>query len=121
MATPVASEDQIHGETFAASLPDKFLDCRELGHNWRRWTCEWNKETKSYDRALRCVVCKSVRNLVCDDSGDVVKSSYDYKPGYLAVNVIKGTTSRSVFRLEGITRDMTRAGHAQESHLRQVS
>lgn len=116
--------DEIHGETFAAGLPDKYLDCRELNHSWQRWTIEWDGEAKAYVRQLRCRVCKSVRKMLVGDDGDVVKTGYDYAKGYLATNVVKGTLSRSVFRLEGITREMTKKGYEMDekpTHLRQVS
>jgi hypothetical protein len=112
----VASDDVLSVEQFAESLPDKYLNCRELGHTWRHWTVEYDGSSRSYLRQLRCAGCKTVRKQLLDASADVIKNSYDYSAGYLANRVEKGVSlHRSAFRLEAIVRTMNKQGERQAS------
>lgn len=108
-ATPQAPED------FAHSLSMRALHCRELGHTWRAWTVDYDKKARCYDRSLRCSSCQSVRHELLDTQGTVLRSSYTYAKGYLATNVEAGTLSRSVFRMESITRFLDREGTRLEA------
>lgn len=92
-------------ESFASSLSTKALHCRELGHEWRDFTVSYDAKSKSYDRALSCRNCRTIRRQVLDRSGHVVTNSYKYPPGYLATTVEdRASLSRDVFRVEAITR-----------------
>lgn len=104
--TPVDTSDGIvSGEEFARNLNVRQLDCRELGHKWKPWTVQWDRQAKAYDRQLRCTSCKTIRKQVLDSSGHVLRNSYEYPDGYLAgKNVEVGALSRDVFRLEAIVR-----------------
>jgi hypothetical protein len=90
-------------ETFAATLSQRQLHCRELGHNWKPLTVSWDRKARAYDRQLRCSMCRTIRRQVLDSSGHVLRNGYAYPDGYLATGVQKGIT-RDVFRLEAITR-----------------
>jgi len=96
-------------EEFAENLPDRYLNCRELGHVWKSWTVEFDESSHSYLRQLRCSGCKSLRKQLLDRHAGVIKNSYDYSPGYLAKNVEKGVSlHRSAFRLEAIVRTLSK-------------
>src|SRR5262245_5266885 len=67
---------------FASQLPENFLLCREMGHNWRPWAAQWNPDEQCFDRTLRCTRCKCKRNQSLSNSGAVVASNYEYPDGY---------------------------------------
>jgi hypothetical protein len=95
-------------EDFASSLTTRQLHCRELGHEWRDDRVSYDPKSKSYDRALMCRNCRTIRRQVLDRRGHVVTNSYKYPPGYLATQVEdRASLSRDVFRVEAITRWLT--------------
>lgn len=104
MVATSKEDQQQTPEDFAHGLSARALHCRELGHTWRAWTVTYDRKARCYDRALRCSSCQSVRHELLDGSGAVLRSGYTYAKGYLATNVQAGTLSRSVFRMESITR-----------------
>lgn len=96
-------------ETFAATLPTSYLACRELGHTWRPWRAQWSGEARAYERELRCPRCKTTRRQLINDAGHVLANSYRYSDGYQAKNVESAVRiSRDVFRLESLTRYLTK-------------
>lgn len=93
-------------ETFAHSLSDKQLACRELGHVWVQWAVEVVREGRrvgGYLRTFKCRQCRSERHQIIDSSGHAVRNGYRYADGYLASNVQSGF-SRDTFRLESVNR-----------------
>ena len=91
--------------SFAQSLTDKQLHCRELGHEWRHHTAAWDQDTRTFDRSLRCRSCGTVRRQVLNSHGHVLRNGYQYTEGYLATKVLnRDGLSRDVFRLEALTR-----------------
>ena len=108
--------DVLSVEQFAESLPDKYLNCRELGHVWRHWTVEFDNASKSYHRQLRCSGCRTIRKQLLDSHAGVIKNSYDYSSGYLATKVEKGVSlHRSAFRLEAIVRTLNKQSDREAS------
>jgi hypothetical protein len=104
------SGETITVETFAHTLSDKQLACRELGHVWRPWAVEVVREGRSlggYVRIFKCNQCRTERRQVLDTSGHVVQNGYNYATGYLADHVERGF-SRDTFRLEAVTRWLDR-------------
>lgn len=90
---------------FAQGLSDKQLHCRELGHEWRHHTAEYDRKARVYDRALRCRNCGTVRRQVLDQRGHVLRNGYTYPEGYLTTKVQnREGLSRDVFRLEALSR-----------------
>lgn len=104
MARPKREDAAIDPATFVGDLSDKWLQCRELGHQWRPLTVSFDKRGGAYDRRLRCPSCRTVRVQVLTGSGHVVSNRYDYPEGYLAKGVQPGTLNRDDFRLEAVTR-----------------
>jgi hypothetical protein len=100
MATAEREQDP---EVFAQHLSDRFLHCRELGHNWRPWTAEYDRKSRTYSRVLKCSGCRTERHQALDSTGTVVGNHYTYSDGYLAKNVQRGVR-RDVFRLEAVLR-----------------
>lgn len=97
--------DDVSVETFAASLPSRYLDCRELGHLWKPWRAQWDAAAHAYDRELRCSRCKTLRHQLINEHGHVLSNNYKYSDGYQAKHVRDAIrASRDVFRLESLTR-----------------
>jgi hypothetical protein len=95
--------------SFAQSLSDKALHCRELGHVWRDHTVTWDTKARVFDRALRCQSCGSIRRQVLDRRGHVIRNGYTYAEGYLATKVMnREGLGRDTFRLEALTRWLER-------------
>lgn len=101
-----ATEPEVRdAPSFASSLTDKQLHCRELGHEWRDHTVTWDQSARVFDRALRCRNCGTLRRQVLDRAGHVIRNGYTYADGYLASKVMnREGLSRDVFRLEALTR-----------------
>lgn len=91
-------------EGFAATLPDKVLHCRELGHVWRPSTVSFDATARAYDRRLRCTSCRTERIQLLDSRGHVLRNSYKYPDGYLAKDVERVGQSRDVYRVEAVQR-----------------
>jgi hypothetical protein len=107
---PDDDSEPIPVDTFAARLSDKWLRCRELGHQWRPLVASWEPESRTFHRALRCPSCHTERRQILGARGSVVSNSYVYPRGYLATNV-EGAVSgrRDVFRLESVVRTLDEA------------
>ena len=102
---PDDPSEPIPVDTFAARMTDKWLRCRELGHQWRPLVATWEPESRTFHRSLRCPSCHTERRQVLNAHGGVVSNGYVYPNGYLATNVEGGVT-RDVFRLEAVIRTM---------------
>lgn len=99
---------------FAASLPEKFLLCRELQHNWLPFGTPAMFRDGGYQRVLRCNRCKTERHMELDAFGMVIRSYYEHPEGYLAEGLgrIVGE-SRGVLRLASLTRLIEKGGEAK--------
>jgi hypothetical protein len=104
MDDQAARGDTRTAEQFAATLPDKVLHCRELGHVWRPSTVTFDELARAYDRRLRCTSCRTERIQVLDSRGHVIQNSYKYPDGYLAKDVDRVGQSRDVYRVEAVVR-----------------
>ena len=92
-------------ERFAQTLSDKFLACRELGHNWMPRTAAL--KDNYYDRVLRCSRCRTERHQTVSRSGEVLSSNYNYREGYQAKGLGRVVgDGRSALRLESIIRTL---------------
>ena len=92
-------------EAFAAELPEKFLHCREMNHNWRPFQVGRHKDG-GYARVLRCVRCRTRKTQHLDMMGMIVGTAkYEHPDGYLHVGMgrIVGE-GRGLLRLESIKR-----------------
>ena len=104
---PDEPTEPIPVDRFAARLTDKFLRCRELGHQWRPLVATWDAESRSFARSLRCPSCHTERRQVLNAHGGIVSNGYVYPDGYLAVHVEgMGHGNRDAFRLEAVIRTM---------------
>lgn len=97
-------------EQFAHGLSMNYLQCRELGHNWRPHTARWVQDQGCYERVLRCVRCQTLRIQLLDQYGAIISSSYKHAEGYLhkGMGRIVGE-SRDIVRLESLTRFLSSA------------
>ena len=95
---------------FASGLPERFLHCREMNHNWKPFTVGRHKDG-GYERVLRCVRCKTEKTQHLDQYGMILGSAkYDHPDGYLheGFGRIVGE-GRGLLRLESIKRITERA------------
>lgn len=102
---PVKYAETGEVEEFAAELPETFLHCREMNHNWRPHKVG-RHEDGGYARVLRCVRCKTTKTQHLDLVGMIVGSSkYEHPEGYLhkGMGRIVGE-GRGKLRLESIKR-----------------
>jgi len=76
------------------------LQCRDFGHSWRPWSARWVESEKSYEQALRCQRCTSIRYRYLSARGSIIRSSYDYADGYVM--------PPGMGRLDGADRDHIR-------------
>lgn len=92
---------------FAGRLPERFLLCREIGHNWRPATADVSDDGH-YVRVLRCTRCSALRHQHIDRRGVIVSTRYELPEGYQrepGAGRLVGA-ARGVLRLESITRIM---------------
>lgn len=89
---------------FAHGLPERFLYCREMGHNWRPFSAGRHKDG-GFERVLRCTRCKTKRFQGIDSRGLILASRYEHPDGYLTEGLgrIVGE-GRGALRLESIKR-----------------
>lgn len=99
--TSFATVDEV--ATFATHLPENYLLCREMGHNWRPYAASW--EGDHYERVIRCSRCKTERVQALSSTGSVLSSHYVYVDGYQhqGLGRISGT-GRDRLRLESMIR-----------------
>jgi hypothetical protein len=67
--------------SYASDLPAKWLQCRELGHNWGPHKANTNDDG-GFDRVLSCRRCTAKRHQVLDSYGRIVSNHYEYPEGY---------------------------------------
>jgi hypothetical protein len=92
-------------EEFAATLPEKFLHCREMSHNWRPYDVGRHKDG-GFERTLRCSRCRTRKVQHLDERGMYVGGTkYIHPDGYLheGMGRIVGE-GRGILRLESIRR-----------------
>jgi hypothetical protein len=91
-------------QSFAESLPEKFLYCREMGHNWRPFSAGRFRDG-GFERILRCTRCRTRRVQGISARGLVLSNRYEHPDGYLVQGIghIVGE-GRGVLRLESIKR-----------------
>lgn len=89
---------------FAEQLPERFLWCREMGHNWRPFSASRYRDG-GFLRILRCSRCKTERHQEISNRGAVTASKYVHPAGYLhkGMGRIVGE-GRGILRLESIKR-----------------
>lgn len=99
----VARVDEV--AAFAANLPEEFLQCREMGHNWRPHSAKWVPQYHVYERSMRCSRCATERHQVLSDVGHVLSGGYHYPEGYAHKGFGRITgDGRDRLRLESIFR-----------------
>jgi hypothetical protein len=91
---------------WSESLPDRFIQCRDMGHTWRPFQASWDAEERCYRRVLKCSRCRTERVQLIGASGLILSGHYDYPDGYTAPAGTGRMDSdgRSALRLESVLR-----------------
>lgn len=97
-------------EDFAKDLPDEYLLCRSLGHNWPpggrvgRIRLEGTRKM-GWVQELVCKRCGTARRMELDDRGMILSSGYTHPKGYLLEGLgrIVGD-GRGALRLQSLKR-----------------
>jgi len=102
MATPKPRALRILGDSpelasWAESLPDAFLDCRNFGHAWYSADVRFDSEQRLYLTLLRCRRCTADRTRRTNEFGGIEGNAYSLPDGYLAPSGM-GTVDRSAIR-----------------------
>ena len=89
---------------FVEELPDTFLQCREMGHNWRPFTASRYRDG-GFLRVLRCSRCYCKKEQDLSSTGMILSTQYKHPEGYLihGVGQLVGE-ERGTLRLESVTR-----------------
>lgn len=99
-------EAERHGEVaeWAKDLPETFLYCREMGHNWLPYSAGRYKDG-GFERTLRCSRCRTRKTQQITSRGLLMGTRYDHPDGYLThgLGAIVGE-ERGLLRLESMTR-----------------
>lgn len=90
-----------------ADLPDQFLPCREISHQWVPLSASWDDEARIYLRSLRCRICHTRKHQRLLPDGHIASSKMEYPDGYL----VKGqgrmrTWQRDELRLRLVNRQI---------------
>lgn len=95
---------------WAKGLPERYLHCREMNHNWRPFQVGRHKDG-GYERTLRCVRCRTRKVQHLDTHGMLIGGTrYEYPQGYTAdLGRIVGE-GRGALRIESILRIAGDAG-----------
>lgn len=106
--------DTNEARSFAETLPDKFLGCRNDQHSWKAWSVRWMAEGRLYERILRCTRCRSKKKTLVDETGMLVSKGYQYAEGYVAdIGRIAGG-AKDALRLVTLQRELTKVGYHGE-------
>jgi hypothetical protein len=94
-------------EALAAEMDPWFLECRELGHNWRNWTAR-RTDDGTYDRGLKCARCGSVRWQEISIRGVVLRERREYPDGYLSPRGFGRISAdgKDALRVESLRREL---------------
>jgi hypothetical protein len=88
-------------------MSESHLHCRDYGHSWRPYAARHVPSERVYEQTLRCSRCRTLRERLLDERGNVVSSHYNYAEHYL----VKGMgrldgEERGLIRLASVTADL---------------
>lgn len=102
VAAPSVAENPLD---FINDLDDDHLQCRELGHLWRKHPLTRDRIV-GYVRRLACINCRTVRVDHIGHTGVLLDRYYEWPDGYRApTGAAKWGLSRMDFRREAIRRE----------------
>lgn len=92
--------------SWAADLPDSYLQCRDFGHTWRPFRASYDAAENGYRRIMRCGRCKAQRSQLLGLDGSIRSGAYDYADGYTkpAGTGVLDQGGRGTLRLESTLR-----------------
>lgn len=92
---------------FAEELPERFLQCRDLMHNWLPFDIGRHPQG-GYERTLRCARCKTRKVQHVTTDGLVLGGRYEHPDGYLREGLGRMTgDARGMLRVVSMQRSFT--------------
>jgi hypothetical protein len=70
-------------DVIIANMSKSFMECRDWGHSWRAYTVGVDRRNNIFEQTLRCSRCYTHRLRTISGSGNLIKTRYQYKDGYL--------------------------------------
>lgn len=80
MATP---KPELNVSTVLSNMKTEHVQCRDFGHTWRPYGAQWLPAERCYEERLRCSRCRTVRNRLISQRGELLRSHYEYADNYL--------------------------------------
>ncbi|MFH9606800.1 hypothetical protein [Streptomyces sp. NPDC017448] len=102
---------------FAATLPTKYVVCRDGGHNFAPHDA-YELEGGGYERVRKCRSCGTLKTQELTNDFVILRTSYAYPPGYTAeagTGRIDGE-GRCVFRGAALMAEMKMLHNKQRTH-----
>lgn len=96
--------------SYLDDIPESYLDCRAMTHNWRRTKLSKDTRAKLWVQTLTCQRCLTERVITLTLTGAIVSSHYAYSENYLLKSAPKGGLSqddRATLRIRALTRATT--------------
>lgn len=98
-AKPVTTQLEFDLDAALEKLNLDFIECRDIGHPWRKASTRWMKAENAWEQAMVCGRCGTRRTRWLSRTGSILGGGYDYADGYQ----LKGSG-----RLVGTDRDKVR-------------
>ena len=103
---PMGSHERLLEEAIE-KMPPEFIECRDLGHSWRKRNARWIASDNCYEQTLQCARCSTERVRFLGRYGAILESHYGYAEGYTVKGIGRFTTSdRDAVRLASIRPDL---------------
>jgi hypothetical protein len=103
-AAPHPAPDEPHTlEAAVQGLRPEFLQCRDYGHAWRKFTAKWLPSFNLYDVREKCMRCDTTRARSIGRHGERLGAQYEYPDGYQMTGMGRlSGDDRDVIRLASV-------------------
>ena len=99
------------GERMPVHIPDEYLMCRDLMHAWDADTATVGRNKprrrREVRQTLRCTRCHTVKTRIMTTTGELIRNSYAYPPGYQLTEGRLSPADRGFIRVRNWERSFT--------------
>jgi hypothetical protein len=78
-----AVPDSVPAPASVDQIPALFLQCRDLGHQFRPFDVAIRRRQREIIRSLRCHLCGTLRHQALTLDGYITGNRYEYQDGYV--------------------------------------